>query len=90
MCLYYVPYTYNFIYFECAVPEKIHTHPEEGNWKLQGEGGGGGGGSQKPTFCMKQWPMYGLVNFLVRYLEVAPPPLPRLKVATFQTGVKGL
>ena len=27
----------------CVVPEKIHTHPEEGHWKFQG-----GGGSQKP------------------------------------------
>ena len=27
----------------CAVPENIHTHPMEGQWKFQG-----GGGSQKP------------------------------------------
>ena len=29
----------------CAVPENIHTHPMEGQWKFQG-----GGGSQKPKF----------------------------------------
>ena len=29
---------------ECAVPEKIHTTPREGNWKFLGEAGGAGGG----------------------------------------------
>ena len=29
----------------CAVPENIHTHPMDGQWKFRG-----GGGSQKPKF----------------------------------------
>ena len=36
--------TYTAPNSECAVPEKIHTHPEEGHWKFL-EGGGGGGRS---------------------------------------------
>ena len=34
-----------FFFFYCAVPENIHTHPMEGQWKFQG-----GGGFQKPNF----------------------------------------
>ena len=34
--------------FQCAVPEKIHTHPTEGHWKFLGGGDrGGGGGLEK-------------------------------------------
>ena len=38
-------YVTEFIYFYCAVPENIHTHPMEGQWKFQGDGG-----SQRPKF----------------------------------------
>ena len=27
-------------YTECVMPEKIHTHPMEGDWKFLGGGGG--------------------------------------------------
>ena len=38
----------------CAVPENIHTHPMEGQWKFQG-----GGRSQKPNFKRKVWDLSG-------------------------------
>ena len=27
------------LWTNCAVPEKIHTHPKEGHWKFLGGGG---------------------------------------------------
>ena len=38
---------------QCAVPENIHTHPKEGQWKFQG-----GRGSQKPDFLKEGMGLY--------------------------------
>ena len=39
----------------CAVPENIHTHPMEGQWKFQG----GGGGLKSQTFRRNVWGLTG-------------------------------
>ena len=35
---------------KCAVPENIHTHPMEGQWKFRG-----GGGLKSQNFKRKNW-----------------------------------
>ena len=47
-----MPVLYGMI-VHCVIPEKIHTHSEEGYWNFQGGGGGRDLKAQRPK-CLKE------------------------------------